>query len=340
MEINTEPQKTTAFVTGANGFVGSFIVKELLDKGLDVKILLRPQAETLLIDEVLHRLEVIEGDVLDVCVLQEAMQGVQVVVHAAAVVSMAAKRYANMMKVNVEGTANMVNMALLCGVKQFVHISSVAAIGNPSTATQAISEAEPLYNNVAGTMYAQSKYWSEREVWRAIEEGLPAVILNPAYVLGHGNWLKSSVQVFHYIWQKNSFFPPGSLNYVDVRDIAKATWQVIRQEKKAERFILCAGLKPHREVFAEIAKRFDVKPPSRRLSPILAKIACWFESIKCALTSAEPRITKDTIAAASNNVPYDGQKATRVLAIEYQTLQETLDWACKAYKAQQEKLGV
>ncbi len=324
--------KPIAFLTGANGFLGSFIAKTLLLNGYRVRALLRKNADTRLLNDILDELECLEGDVLDVTILKEAMQGAQVVVHAAAVVSMAPQRYAQMMQINVTGTANMVNMALEVGIKHFIHISSVAAIGNPSTSQSAINETEPLGSAVAGSVYAQSKYLAEREVWRGMEEGLSAVILNPAYILGFGNWHKSSVQVFHYIAEAKSFYPPGALNYVDVRDVAQAVFLVLKQGIQKERFILCAGMRPHREVFAEIAQRFDVKAPHRALSPTLAKIAIFFEAIKCRLTGAEPRITKDIVASASNQTPYAGQKATHKLGLTYHSLEETLDWACAAYK--------
>src|SRR4051812_5685090 len=172
-------------VTGGTGFLGAYIIKELVEKGYAVRAIRREGSKLpfYVPENVLSAVEWVEGDVLDVMSLEDAMEGVDTIVHAAAVVSFYKSQHAKMLKVNVEGTANVVNVALERGVKRIVHISSVAALGRALDG-ETVTEDKKWSDDKLNSGYALSKYRAEVEVWRGISEGLEGVILNPSIILG------------------------------------------------------------------------------------------------------------------------------------------------------------
>jgi nucleoside-diphosphate-sugar epimerase len=165
-------------VTGGTGFLGSNLLRKLVNVGEPVRALYRKKIPYQLQD-IQDKIEWVTGDILDVCVLEDVMAGVDKVYHCAAVVSFHPGNHREMMKVNVEGTANVVNMAIDAGVKKLVHVSSVAALGR-AKANGVIDEGNEWQESKNNSQYAVSKYLAEMEVWRANAEGLATAIVNPA----------------------------------------------------------------------------------------------------------------------------------------------------------------
>ena len=183
-------------VTGGTGFLGSYIIKQLVEKGYNVRALRRSNKLPFWIaKEILEKVEWVEGDVLDVIALENAMNGVDTIIHSAAIVSFATKDRKEMYHVNVEGTANVVNIALEKNVRRLVHISSVAALGRTANGGH-VNEEKKWEESKVNTHYAKSKFKAELQVWRGISEGLEAVILNPSTILGYGDWHSSSCAIF------------------------------------------------------------------------------------------------------------------------------------------------
>lgn len=182
-------------VTGATGFVGAEIVKQLLAQNKSVRALKRASSNTHLLKDYEGRFEWVNGDVNDIPSLEKAFEGITHVYHSAAMISFdPAKKY-TMFKVNIEGTANMVNLALAKGVEKFLHVSSVSAFGRYDI-KHPINEQTKWVEHDENTNYAIAKHRSELEVWRAYEEGLNTVIANPATILGYGDWTQGSSQIF------------------------------------------------------------------------------------------------------------------------------------------------
>jgi dihydroflavonol-4-reductase len=122
---------------------------------------------------------------------------------------------------NVEGTANLVNAALEKGVRKICHVSSVAALGRLDE-QQLITEETNWVPSKKISGYSESKFFSEVEIWRGIEEGLNAVIVNPSIILGPANWETGSAKMFKTVWDGMKFFTRGVTGFVDVRDVVKA----------------------------------------------------------------------------------------------------------------------
>ena len=266
-------------ITGATGLAGSATARRFLAEGHTVAALHRPGSDRSLLRDLESQIDWREGDILDILSLEKALTDMDYVVHAAAVVSFVPRDEKAMYKVNVEGTANVVNACLKKGVRKLCHVSSVAALGRPDPriietgATIVIDETQRWTDSPNNSAYAKSKYLAEVEVWRGIAEGLSAVIVNPSLILGEGDWQKSSTQLFKYVYDGKPFYTEGTVNYVDVRDIAEAIFELTLSEIDNERFIL-ERWDGHvsRTLRLSIAKGFDKKPPHIKVGPGLAGV--------------------------------------------------------------------
>ena len=317
-------------ITGCNGLIGSFIARKFLKEGYSVRALKRATSDLSLVKDIIHRIEWVEGDILDLPQLTLAMQGVNKVIHAAAIVSFSPHAQNEMLKVNVEGTANVINTCLEAGISKFCHVSSVAAIGRRKH-QQEIDEQTQWEESPYNSFYAKTKYLAELEVWRGIAEGLPAVIVNPSVVLGPGDWNKSSTQLFKYIRDERPFYTTGSMNYVDVRDVADIIFKLLHSEIKSERFILNAGSILYKDLFAKIADKLGKKRPAIKINSFLAEIAWRVESVRSWLTSRSPLVTRETALIAQKQYTYSSQKVQQKLQYSFRYLEDTIDWTCKEF---------
>lgn len=235
-------------VTGGTGFLGAYIIKHLVEKGYTVRAIRRSNKLPAFIpNEILDKVEWVEGDVLDIVSLEEAMERIDTVIHAAAMVSFSKKEQKLMYQVNVEGTANVVNIAMEKNIKRFVHISSIAAIGRKADGGH-VNEATKWEESKVNTHYAKSKYRSELEVWRGISEGLNAVILNPSTILGYSDWNTGSSAIFKNVYNEFKWFTSGVNGFVDVEDVAAATVLLLESTISEERFIINGDHWPFRKL--------------------------------------------------------------------------------------------
>jgi len=259
-------------VTGGTGLLGMRIAYDLLSSGQQVRVLRREKSDLNVVknvfqfydknngDNLFQKIEWVEGDVLDIFSLEEAMKNVSHVYHCAAVVSFHPKDFKDMYRINQKGTENVVNMSVSCGVEHLCHISSIAAIGRDKIGV-AIDEKTEWITSKYNSNYAISKYVSEREVWRGMEEGLPAVILNPGIIFGAGAKGKSSASLFSVVQDGLKFHTKGSGSFVDVRDVSKIALKAIEQKITRERYVLVSENKPMRKIFENIAGKLNKNAP-------------------------------------------------------------------------------
>jgi dihydroflavonol-4-reductase len=332
MEKNTTISRVG--VTGASGLVGSFVVRALLARGYEVVALRRPGQGPGLLADVADRLSWQEGDVLDIDSLEQAFGQVQWLIHTAAIVSFAPPDRAAMYRVNVEGTANVVNTALRLGIAKLGFVSSVAALGRPDNAPKGIpypiDEGQQWVESSKNSHYARSKFLAEMEVWRGIAEGLSGVIVCPSLVLGEGDWQRSSTQIFKYVFDEKPFYTEGLMNYVDVRDVAEAVCGLMESAISEQRFVLSAGSVPFGSLFEKIAQHLNKRPPRYRVAAWMTQILWRIEALRGRLTGARPLITRETAESASHHFEYQGQKITHLLPFRYRSLAETLE-RCAGY---------
>lgn len=317
-------------VTGANGLLGSFIVRKLIDENARFVAFKRKTADTSLLADVNDFIEWREMDLLDPVSMEGALSGVNSVIHAGARVSFSPRQAEWVSRVNTEGTRNLVNSCLAQNISRFVFISSVGALGRTKGQTT-IDEQNKWVESAQQSVYATSKYYAELEVFRGQEEGLKTVILNPSVILAPADWTKSSAQLFRYVWEERRFYIEGSLNYVDVRDVAAAVWQLLNSGMENERFIISAGEVSFKEFFDAVARRFNRRPPMVKLSRNLLKIVANLEGLSARMRRSEPLITPETARLAGSRFQFQNHKIKKLLAFEFHALEDTLDWCCQYY---------
>jgi len=317
-------------VTGATGFVGAQIVRQLIAKGKKVRILIRKNSNLRYLKDVEDQVELVIGDLLDVPSLEEAFQNVTQVYHAAAMISFDPKKKYTMFKINIEGTANMVNVALSSKVEKFLHVSSVSAFGRYDIRKE-INEETKWVEHDDNTNYAISKNRSELEVWRAKEEGLNVVIVNPGTILGFGEWAQGSSNIFKKIYQEVNYYPTGTTGFVGVEDVAKASIQLMESDISGERFILCAKNTTYKEIFQKIAVGLNKKKPSKPVDKFLINFGWRFYWLKDRIIGQQSIISKETALYTSRNFFYQNDKIKKAIGFEFEDLDKVIERSCKKY---------
>ena len=317
-------------VTGANGLLGSYVVRTLIEQREPFLAIKRKDSDISLLADVNDKITWRDADVLDVISLDEAFKNVTCAIHTAAVVSFNPSRAKQVMQINVQGTRNVVNACLANGVKRIVHVSSVAALAAQKGQTT-VTEENKWVENQHQTVYAKSKYLSELEIFRGQEEGISSVIVSPSAILADANWDNSSAQIFKYVWKQSPFYSDGAINYVDVIDVANIIYALLRMPIEAERFIVSAGKMPYKELFGLIAKGFGKKNPSIRINKNFLKIGAYFESLRSIISGSEPRLTKETARIADANYFFENRKIVDRLNFEFQPIDKTLQRCCRYY---------
>ncbi len=317
-------------VTGANGLLGSFIVRQLIDEKIPFVALKRKQSDTSLLQDVATKISWRDADVCDPVALHEALKDVTQVIHTAAMVSFNPREAKKILNVNVQGTKNVVDACLVNNVARLLHISSVAALGRLK-GLSVINDDNKWIDNPLNSTYAQSKYKAELEIIRGQEEGLSTVIINPSVILAPTDWNKSSAQLFKYVWKQKRFFIDGSLNYVDVRDVASITLALLRSTVQGERFIVNSGHITYKDFFGTIGILFNKRPPSIKLDKLFLYIVAFLENLRAMATGATPLITRETARLAGTHFNYNNNKIRNELNFEFQSVDQTLQWCCNYY---------
>ena len=312
-------------VTGTASLLGKELITRLLNEGKTVRAIYN---KTALVDFHSDNLQQFQCNILDVVGLEEAMTGVEQVYHCAAIVTFNPKRRDEMYKINIEGTANVVNAALDAGVKKMVYVSSVAALGRIRE-DKPINETMNWTEETSNSRYGQSKYLAEMQVWRGIGEGLDAVMVNPVIILGAGDWNGSSSQLFKSVYNEFPWYADGTTGFVDVRDVVKAMTQLMNSNISAERFIISAENRSYAEVFNLMAKAFGKKPPYKKVTPLLGKIVWRLEAIKSLFTGKDPLVTKETAKTALAKVNFDNSKLKKFLpGFNYIKIEDSIAETC------------
>jgi nucleoside-diphosphate-sugar epimerase len=319
-------------VTGGTGFLGAYIIKNLVEKGILVRAIRRSAKLPFFINpEIFNRVEWVEGDILDVVSLEEAMQGVDGVIHSAAFVSFYKSERQQMYKVNVEGTANVVNAAIDQKIPRLLHVSSVAALGR-KTKSELVTEERKWEEDKNNTHYAISKHKAELEVWRGFAEGLDGVIINPSTILGFGDWHSSSCAIFRSAYKEFSWYTKGINGFVGVEDVAEAAVQLWQSDISEKKFIVNTDNISFQHLFNTIAKEFKKKEPNREATTALAELAWRMEAVKAFFMGKKPLLTRETAKVARNRTRFDNTALVKALpGFNYEPLEKVIKNACEKY---------
>lgn len=318
-------------VTGATGFLGSELVRQLLLRGEKVRAIKR---NTSCIPPILQNKEEIEwftADILDYFALSEAMEGIKKVFHCAAFISFHPKDRKKMLKVNVDGTANLLNISMEKKIYRFLHVSSIAAIGE-SKKGNLITEKDHWEFGTGQSAYSISKYKSEMEVFRAAAEGLNTVIVNPSIIIGKNAGKEGSGQLFESIREGLNYYPGGSSGYVDVEDVAKSMILLMESNISEERFIINSENLSYKDFFKRIAEKFDRKPPAIALKPWMLYLAYLGSPLITLFTGKKINLSKDTIASAFKKQKYSNEKIKKTLNLHFKPVADSVTEICQHLK--------
>lgn len=337
------------FITGCTGLVGSHLVAELInrqrttDNGRQtlstIKLLCRKNSDLSLFHKVLKRYRIDElpgfikfvyGDILDYDILEEAMHDVDEVYHCAAVVSFDPTDKNSLMRVNMEGTKNMVNAALHCGVKKFCHVSSIAALGR-ALEGEAINEESPWTHSKNNSVYSNSKHQGEMEVWRGIAEGLNATIVNPSLILGAGKWNSGSCELFNTIAKGFPFYTTGINGFVDVKDVVRAMIALMENDKFGQRYCLNGTLISYKDLFTMMADNLKVKAPYIKVGKFLSEIAWRVFWLIGKIKGKKPLITKETARTSTRKYSYSSAKIINELNFRFTPIEQSVKEICDIY---------
>ncbi len=329
-------------VSGGTGMLGAYLLSKLVMNNEKIRAIKRPESSLEQVkkifsyyhkdfEKVFSQIEWVNADILDLENIDAAMKDINKVYHCAAMVSFNPKKKYQMIAINVNGTANMVNSALAAGVEMFCHVSSIAALGE-SEDELPITEETFRKPNTKYSGYSISKYRSELEVWRGISEGLNAVIVNPSVILGAWDWKNGSSGIFKKINEGLKFYTEGVTGYVDVWDVVNIMIKLTESKISDKRFIVSAENLSYKQILSMIADALNKPKPEILAKPWILKSAVILETIKSKLTGKEPMITRNTAKSSQTVSIYSNQKIRETLNYEFNSIENTVKSIAEMFK--------
>ena len=269
-------------------------------------------------------------DLLESLAVYDLIEGYDYVFHGAAMVSFDPGDRKRMYRINVEGTANIVNACLEHGVKRLIHISSIAALGRDKK-DHVINENTEWSDSNLNNDYGKSKMLSELEVWRGYGEGLDVVIGNPALVIGSGDWNRSSLQVFDRISKGIYFYPSGGNGIVDVRDVVDGLISMAHLDQGGQRFILSAENHSYKDFFTTIAKVMNVSTPKMSIPGWMKIVIPPLERVRAFILRRPPIITRSSLRSISHYSRYDNSRSVEKLGLSYRSIDQSIKESVETY---------
>jgi nucleoside-diphosphate-sugar epimerase len=334
------------FIAGGTGFLGSHLLYNLVQLGKPVRALYRNQEKLdffrkfrkfypAVNEEMLATIEWVKGDILDYYTLSDCMSGVSMVYNVTGIVSFHREDKRKMLEINALGTANIVNACLEYQVSRLCHVSSISALGDPRDG-EPIDESRHWSKNTSPSPYSYSKFRGEMEVWRGINEGLQAVIVNPSIIIGPGMWYGSWEGIFKQVYRGLNYYPTGASGYIDVRDVVKIMISLTESDISGERYILSAENLAHQEVLDYLAEAMKRPLPARPLTPLLKRIACHAERLRSLFTGRQPRITRQSMKSSTAVTSYSSDKIMQALSPAFTPVKDTITASIGLYLDEQE----
>lgn len=328
-------------VTGGTGLIGSHLLLFLLQKGYKVRAVHRKSSKLEVVQKVFSyyvensaqlfaEIEWMVADINDIPALETAFEDIEKVYHAAALISFDPNDFDSLMKVNVEGTANIVNLCIATKVQKLCYVSSIAAIG-PSLDGLPITE-ENEFTDQHADVYSRSKYGAELEVWRGSQEGLSVVMINPGVVIGPGFWEGGSGTLFTTANKGYSYYPPSGTGFVTVTDVARMMLVAMESKVENEHFIAVSENCSYKELLIRFTKHLGVKPPTKQLQLWQLQLLRILDVFWNLLSGKGRRITKNGIESLKQRKYYSSYKAEDVLNFTFEPIEEAIAMSCRIFK--------
>lgn len=282
-------------------------------------------------DDLFQRIRWVEASLDNIPSLESAFEEVTQVYHCAALVSFDSRDYQKMRRINIEGTTHIANLCISKKVEKLCFVSSVAAIEN-SNGGSLTDEVDNWTSTTDKSGYAITKYGAEMEVWRASQEGVPVVIVNPGVIIGSGFWQKGSGRMFSNVKKGLKFYTEGLTGFVGVKDVVKAMLLLMNSNIQEERFILVSENLSFKEVLFLIAKSLAVKPPKIKINRFFMGILWRLEVFRSRVTYSKPLMTRRSAKSAMSVHPYTSGKIINALNFEFEPLETCIENVSKDYK--------
>ncbi len=327
-------------VTGGTGLVGAHLLFHLVQNGYQVRATHRASSSLKNVEKIFayytenaaqlfQKIDWIEADLNNIPALEKAFQDVTFVYHAAAFISFDPNDFDQLMKINAEGTANIVNLSIANKVKKLCYVSTIGTIGKNIDNKPTTEESE--WHNQHINVYAKSKYVAEMEVWRGTQEGLPAVMVNPGVIIGPGFWKTGTGKLFRTAYKAFRYYPPGGTGFVSVHDVIKAMVSLMTGPQNKERYIMIAENLSFLEILSQMTKKFNKKPPSKKLKYWQLGLARLVDILRNKVTGSKRSITKSSIYSLKHRDAYDNSKIIKELNFSFEPIEAVLTFSCEKF---------
>jgi nucleoside-diphosphate-sugar epimerase len=330
-------------VTGGTGLVGSHLLYHLSLEDDVIRAIYRTESSLENVkkvfsyytdDETLFsKIEWFKADITNVPSMIPAFVDVKQVYHCAAFISFNPKDYREMRKVNIHGTAIIVNLCIDAKIDKLCFVSSIAAVGD-SLKNKIITEEDEWNKELDNSGYSITKFGAEMEVWRASQEGIDVVIVNPGVILGSGFWNSGSGKLFTQVYNGFNFYTEGITGFVSVQDVVKPMILLMNSDVKNERFILISENKSFKEIFYLIADALGKKRPSKKIKPWQTNVFWKFAWLLSKITGKEPLLTKYSAKSAHSISEYSSEKIQNTLNYRFEKLEKSIKTISKNHLQQ------
>lgn len=319
-------------ITGGTGFLGSHVLRELIDSGKDVRCIYR---KTILSNVPVNLAKYVDwqpADLLDSASLEDALQDVEAVYHCAGMVSFNPEDRQQMHQTNVVGTANLVNACIEKGVKKFIHVSSVAALDRMASGAP-VDEDNEWQNNRKNSYYATTKHDGEMEVFRGMAEGLSVVVVNPSILIGKSaGWQDAFSALIKKCYQGFPWFTKGINGFVGVQDVARAMVLLADGQLTGERYILNSDNWSYEKLFRSIHHHLHTQVKLKYASPWMGELIWRLEKLRSLLSRHRPAVTRETARTAKLKIFYNNDKIKKALpTFSFTPLEQIIAGTCRAF---------
>lgn len=328
-------------VTGGTGLVGAHLLLQLVKNDKSVRAIHRDGSNLQNVKkvfsyyeenatELFQKIDWVLADLDDIPALEEAFVDIDYVYHAAAMISFDPRDFKALMKVNGEGTANLVNLCVASSVKKLCYVSTIGTIGQ-SRDTGEVDE-ESVWSDDNINVYAKSKYAAELEVWRGSQEGLPAVIVNPGVIIGPGFWNTGTGALFRTANKGYPYFPPGGTGFVSVHDVVRMMLILMDYPIANERYIAVAENLTFQEILSKMCPLLGKTKPSKELKYWQLEIGRILDLVWDFFSRSGRKITRASIRSLKHRDKYSNKKARKDLNFEFDPLDPVIEFSCKRFK--------
>ena len=329
-------------VTGGTGLVGSHLLYHLTLKNDEIRATYRTKSSLEKVKKVFSyytsdtnlfdKIEWCKADITKVPDMILAFKSVNQVYHCAAFISFNPKDYIEMRKVNIHGTAIVVNLCINAKVDKLCYVSSIAAVGDAKIGQEFIDETCEWNKELDNSGYSITKFGGEMEVWRASQEGVDVVIVNPGVILGSGFWDAGSGKLFSKVYHGFNYYTEGVTGFVSVQDVVKAMIQLVNSSIKNERFILVSENKTYKEVLFAIADAFGKKRPSVKIKKWQTELFWRFAWMVSKITGVTPLLSKYSARSAHTISKYSSKKIKEKLDFDFEGVQDSINRICGKFQ--------